>query len=484
MTRTEVIKTRHPIGLAVLFLTEMWERFSYYGMRAILVYFMMKYLLFSHDRASMIYGLYTSLAYLTTLIGGWVADFYLGQRKTVFAGGVLMAIGQFVLAYGATLPQDTAAATASGLIGSPAEIFFVLGLFFLVIGSGLFKPNISTQVKALYPPNDARVDSAFSIFYVGINVGAFFSPLVCGTLGEKFGWKYGFLAAGIGITIGLIIYVLGGRYLEEDHLTKEKQQQTADKIKRQTLAQIFTCNKNEQAAILAIVILALFNVVNWAVYEQQGNVMAVWFDECTDRHIFTWLASLFPHTTNPFLLKLMSFEMPATWFQSVNPFMIFSFTPVLVWFWAKQAAKKTEPTTITKLGMGCIMFGVSYVFMLIACHERATSAAHLASVWWPILSTVVLTIGELYLSPVGLSFVTKVAPARLLSTLMGVWFLSSFGGNFFSGFIGSYWQKWGDLPFFSLMGILPILAGIGIFALRGFLERTSALAQEEKKSVE
>ena len=483
MTRAEVIRTRHPIGLAVLFLTEMWERFSYYGMRAILMYFMMKYLLFSHDRASMIYGLYTSLAYLTTLLGGWVADFYLGQRKTVFLGGLLMAIGQFILAYAATLPQDPGAATAVTFIGSSSEIFFILGLFFLVIGSGLFKPNISTQVKALYPPNDARVDSAFSIFYVGINVGAFLAPLICGTLGEKYGWRYGFFAAGVGITLGLLIYGFGRRYLQEDHLTQEKQKAAANHIKRQTLLEIFTCTKNEKAAILAIVILAIFNVVNWAVYEQQGNVMAVWFDECTDRHVFAWLASFIPATSD-FMVKLTSLEMPATWFQAVNPFFIFSFTPVLVWFWAKQAAKKKEPTTITKLGMGCIMFGLSYIFMIVACFERAASPVHLANVWWPILSTVVLTIGELYLSPVGLSFVSKVAPARLLSTLMGVWFLSSFGGNFFSGYIGSYWQKWGDLPFFTLMGILPVLAGIGIFILRNFLEKTSALAQEEKKSVE
>jgi len=480
MTRAEVRASRHPIGLAVLFLTEMWERFSYYGMRAILMYFMLKYLLFAHDRASMVYGLYTSFAYLTTIIGGWVADCYVGQRRTVILGGILMAIGQFVLAYSASLPQDVAAATSTGWIFSPTEVFFIIGLVFLVIGSGFFKPNISTQVKSLYPPNDSRIDSAFSIFYVGINVGAFFSPLVCGTLGELYGWKYGFLAAGVGILLGLIVYIAGQRFLEEDRITKKKHEKAKDDLNRKSWVEVFSFTAKERAAIIAIVILAIFNVVNWAVYEQQGNVMAVWFDEYTNRHLFAGLAGIFTnYDPNGFIGELIAYEMPATWFQSINPFFIFSLTPVVLWFWRWQAKRKQEPTTICKLGIGCILFGLSYIFMLIATHEK--SVAGLASLWWPICSTLVLTIGELYLSPVGLSFVSKTAPPRMLSTLMGVWFLSSFGGNFFSGYIGSYWKALGDLKFFILMGVLPILAGIGIFILRNFLERTSTLAQEENK---
>jgi len=480
MTRAEVRASRHPIGLAVLFLTEMWERFSYYGMRSMLVYFMTSHLLFKQETASNIYGTYTGLVYFTGIFGGWLADCYFGQRRTVVLGGALMAVGQFVLAYAASVTQDPAVAATGTWSFSLTEILFITGLALLVFGSGFFKPNISTQVKSLYPPNDPRVDSAFSIFYVGINAGALIAPLICGTLGELYGWKYGFLAAGLGIVLGLIIYLFGQRFLEEDRVTQRKHQTAQKDLQRKSWRELFSFNRKEGAAIVAIVILAAFNVVNWAVYEQQGNVMAVWFNECTDRHIFNWLASIFPHyDPQSWMGKLIADGMPATWFQAVNPFFILTLTPVVIWFWRWQNKRQQEPTTICKLGLGCIMFGLSYVFMFFACHEREVYG--LASLWWPILSTFVLTVGELYLSPVGLSFVSKTAPPRMISTLMGIWLLSSFGGNWLCGYIGAYWKRLGDYNFFALMVILPVLAGVGIFIMRQFLERTSMLAQEEQK---
>jgi len=245
----------HPRGLFVLFFTEMWERFSYYGMRALLVYYMIKHLTIVQDEASNIYGLYTGFVYLTPFFGGILADRWIGQRRAVILGAILMSLGHFMMAW---------------------EVLFFPALLFLILGNGAFKPNISTQVGNLYEPGDARRDRAFSIFYVGINLGAFFSPLVCGTLGERYGWHYGFGAAGVGMVIGLTIYLLGSRWLPGDARvpTKITEQESNTPI-----------TQDERGRIWGLVAICLMSTAFWVAYEQQGNTMALWADAHTDRTV-------------------------------------------------------------------------------------------------------------------------------------------------------------------------------------------------------
>ena len=380
----------HPRGLTFLFTTEMWERFSYYGMRALLVLYMVKYLLLpGHNDviglgavrgvlesmfgplgvqpfASQIYGLYTGFVYLTPLFGGWLADHVLGQRRTVILGAALMAAGHFMMAF---------------------EPLFLLALFTLILGNGAFKPNISTQVGGLYAPGDHRRDRAYSIFYVGINVGAFLAPLVCGTLGEELGWHYGFAAAGVGMTIALVVYLYAVPMLPPDEMHQAK----AAGLDKKPL------DRNEWRAILALIALFLPTTMFWAIYEQQGNTIALWADD---------------HTVRAIDLLVWHGEIPVTWFQAFNPFMIFTFTPFIIEFWAWQEKRGIEPSTITKMALGCFCAALSYLIMAGAAWSAAGNSA---SWWWLFAYFVVITIGELYLSPIGLSLVSKIAPARMIT---------------------------------------------------------------------
>ncbi|MGH7329211.1 MAG: peptide MFS transporter, partial [Polyangiaceae bacterium] len=314
----------HPAGLYVLFFTEAWERFCYYGMRALLALYVAKELckpdvaptvlgftamqhllgrIYGHQDneqfADIIYGLYTAAVYLTPFFGGILADRLLGQRKSVVIGGIVMACGEFMLM---------------------KESLFFPAIVTLTIGNGFFKSNISTQVGALYPPGDPRRDRAFNIFYVGINLGAFLSPFVCGTLGEKVGWAWGFGSAGVGLLLGLVVYLWGSRYLAPDQIMQKKAA-AATKVETKP----FT--KGEWARIIALIVLCALNISFWGVYEQQGNSLQFWADSSSDRHVLAWLGS--------------SWEMPATWFQGVNPFFIIFGTPVINWLWKRQAAKGT-----------------------------------------------------------------------------------------------------------------------------------------------
>jgi proton-dependent oligopeptide transporter, POT family len=427
----------HPRGLTYLFTIEMWERFSYYGMRALLVLYMVKYLL-QPERAetviglaalkaaleapfgplgvqpfaSHIYGLYTGLVYFTPILGGLLADRILGQRRTVVLGAALMAIGHFMMAF---------------------EPLFLLALTVLILGNGAFKPNISTQVGALYAPGDPRRDRAFSIFYVGINLGALFSPLVCGTLGEEFGWHYGFAAAGVGMTIGLAIYLYASRTLPPDERT------------RVLLAgEQRPFSRDEWRAMGAIVLLALPVTFFWATYEQSGNTIALWADSHTDR------------TVN---LLIVTWQIPVTWFQAFNPFMIFAFTPFVLLLWRSQAAGGREPSTIVKLAYGCFFVAAANLIMVAAAMQAGA-----ASWLWLLAYFVALTIGELYLSPTSLSLVTKVAPARAVSMMMGVWLATSFTGNLVAGYLGSFWSGMAKSDFFLMIAIIAALAGLAVLA--------------------
>lgn len=402
----------HPNGLYVLFFTEMWERFSYYGMRALLVFYMTKQLLYSHGQASQIYGLYTGLVYFTPLLGGLLADRVVGQRKTVILGGILMAIGHFLMAF---------------------ENLFFPALGFLILGNGAFKPNISAQVGNLYPPGDRRRDRAFSIFYVGINLGAFLSPLVCGTLGEIYGWHYGFAVAGVGMLIGLFIYILGRRWLAPDLKTKAKEDTSINQ----------PLTRDDKHRLGGLGIIALVGIVFWASYEQMGNTIALWADEDTDRRILGW-------------------EVPASWFQSLNPFCIFLFTPLITSLWAWQARRGKEPTSAAKIAAGCLLLGAAYLIMVPAARIYAVNGTPV-SMLWTIAFIVVLTLGELFLSPVGLSLFSKLAPARMVSMLIGVWFLAQFAGNYLAGFLGRYWEIMPKGVFFLLIAGIPLAAGLLLF---------------------
>jgi POT family proton-dependent oligopeptide transporter len=424
---------KHPAGLYVLFFTEMWERFSYYGMRAILIYYMMKQLMFTQENASSIYGYYSGLVYLTPFFGGIIADRWLGQRRSVIIGGLLMAAGQFTLMF--------------------QQLFFP-GLALLILGNGAFKPNISTQVGNLYPAGDRRRDSAFSIFYVGINVGAFFSPLICGTLGEMYGWKYGFMSAGVGMLVGLAVYMWGQKHLSADNIMKTSvsaEQKASQKL-----------DSSAKSKIVALIVLAIFNIMFWAVYEQQGNTLALWADANTDRHIFGW-------------------EMPASWVQSLNPAMIAMLTPMVVGIWAYQGKRKKEPSSIAKMGIGCALLGIAFLVLIPPARSFAANGQPV-SIGWIALCITILTVGELYLSPVGLSLVTKLSPAWMVSMMMGVWFLSSAAAGPLTGQLGTLWSKMSKENFFMLMAGLSFAVAIGFFAMLKPLKK--AIGHGEKEPVD
>ena len=439
---TETDFLGHPRGLAFLFGTEMWERFSYYGMRALLVLYMVKYLLLPEHAenviglatlrsalesiygplgtqpfSSLIYGFYTGFVYATPLIGGLIADRWLGQHITIIIGAVLMAVGHFMIAF---------------------EPLFLFALLFLICGNGCFKPNMSAQVGGLYTPGDHRRDRAYSIFYVGINLGAFLAPLVCGTLGQEVGWHWGFGAAGVGMTIALLtyIYALASRTLLPDELHKVR----AAGLEKKPL------EPSEWRAVIALILLFLPGILFWATYEQQGNTIALWADDHTDRSInlIVWRG-----------------EIPTTWFQAFNPFMIFAFTPLIIALWTWQERRGSEPSTVVKMSIGCFLCALSYVIMAGAAWDAGGDDA---SWLWLFVYFVVITIGELYLSPIALSLVSKVAPVRMVSLLMGVWLATSFIGNFLAGYLGSFWSSMDKVNFFLMIAAIAAVAGVVIFA--------------------
>jgi POT family proton-dependent oligopeptide transporter len=431
----------HPRGLTFLFATEMWERFSYYGMRALLVLYMVRYLLNpGHAEnviglatlksmlesisgplemqpfSSQIYGLYTGLVYLTPLFGGMLADRVLGQHRTILLGAGLMALGHFMMAF---------------------EPLFLLALLTLILGNGAFKPNMSAQVGGLYAPGDPRRDRAYSIFYVGINLGAFLAPLVCGTLGTELGWHYGFAAAGVGMTLALVIYLYAMPSLPPDELHQAVAQGTYNK----------SLDRDEWRSVLALIVLFVPTTFFWATYEQQGNTIALWADDYTDR------------TIN---LIIWHGEIPTTWFQAFNPFMIFAFTPFVVGLWAWQHKRGTEPSTVVKMAMGC--FGVALANLLMIGAAWQAAGAPDASWLWLLGYFVVITLGELYLSPIGLSLVSKLAPARRVSMLMGLWLGTSFTGNLIAGWLGSFWSTMDKMMFFVMIAGIATIAGAVILA--------------------
>jgi POT family proton-dependent oligopeptide transporter len=453
----------HPKGLYVLFVTEMWERFSYYGMRALFVLFMTKALLFDKALGSEIYGSYTGLVYLTPLLGGYMADRYWGNRKSIIIGGILMAIGQLFMFFAGTYYQE---------VNIAAPLMFT-GLGFLIIGNGFFKPNISTMVGQLYPAGDKRVDSAFTIFYMGINLGAFIAPLLCGYLGDTGNaadFRWGFMAACVGMIVSLILFItLKNKYLvtptgeqigEKPNSSREVKSETevATPVNYTAMviwAAVFggllylfrfqaemdwigsfifaltiaapgyiitdpTLSKVERQRIWVIYIAAFFVIFFWAAFEQAGASLTHFAEEQTNREIFGTV-------------------VPTSYFQSINAVAIVIFAPLFVWLWGWMGKKNMEPASPFKQAMGLFLLAMGY--LVIAFGVKGIDPSTKLSMVWLVSLYTIHTFGELCLSPIGLSMVNKLAPVKLASLLMGVWFLSTAAANKFAGTLSALYPE-------------------------------------------
>jgi POT family proton-dependent oligopeptide transporter len=405
-----IAKKGHPKGLYLLFTVEMWERFSYYGMRAIFILYLTKALLIDAKAAGGIFGTYTSLVYLTPLLGGFIADRYWGNRRAILVGGILMAIAQFLMFFSASSYDQTASAIP----------LMYVALGFLIVGNGFFKPNISSMVGSLYPKGDTRIDSAYTIFYMGINAGALVAPLVCGGLGDTgtaSDFKYGFLAAGIGMIIGTIIMLL----FQKKHLNTpegepigmkpsfyKKERANAGINEPETVG----LSKVETQRIFAIFIITAFVIAFWAAFEQAGASLTIFADQNTDRGLFNW-------------------TVPASFFQSINPIFIVVFAPLFSVLWSSLSRKGKEPSSPMKMVWGLGILALGYV--LIAFSVKGMGVEDKISMFFLIGMYLLHTFGELAISPVGLSVVNKLSPKRFASMMMAVFFLSSVVGNFTAG---------------------------------------------------
>ena len=451
----------HPRGLGLLFVVEMWERFSYYGMRALLVLYLVNYLKWTDGDASRLYGTYTSLVYLTPLVGGYLADRYIGTRRSLVIGGIIIAMGHFSLAF-------------------QTMTMFYIGLALIIVGTGFFKPNVSTMVGQIYKPGDTRRDAGFTIFYMGINLGAFFAPLICGYLGQKVGWHYGFVAAGVGMVLGLIIYLWGrDKYLPGIGLTKKQDAANAaargaDAIVHETVnmvpgiigavvglalafllhggwigylfgviiggavgTTIFGTSGEERNRVIAVFVVAFFVVFFWMAFEQAGSSMNLFADR---------------HTK----LNFGGFSFPSSWLQAVNPLFILGFAPIFASMWVRLGKRGREPSTAMKMVVGLFFLGVGFLFM-VAGGKIADTGVKVSALWL-IAAYAFHTFGELSLSPVGLSYVTKVAPLRFASLLMGVWFLANAAANKLGGYLASQTE---NIPSLGRFYMIPVATSLG-----------------------
>ena len=387
----------HPRGLATCFFTEMWERASYYGMRALLTLYMTGSVMqpglgFPDKKATQIYGLYTMLVYLMGIPGGFIADRFIGHYRAVLIGGIIIACGHFSMAV-------------------PGLPFFFGGLLLIIIGTGLLKPNVSTMVGSLYRRDDPRRDAGFSLFYMGINTGAFFAPLVTGWLGQKINWHIGFAAAGLGMVFGLIQYVAGRKYLTpvDEHETPVTQAiETA-------VAPKTPFTREEWGRIFAAVILTLFALIFWAGFEQAGSSLTLFADRATR-------------------LVVLGFTYPSSWFQSVEPLFVIIFSPVFAWIWLSLARKRREPSSPLKFTLGLFFLSLSFLLVVPAAKYFQQSGQRVSPMWLVGLYFLQM-VGELCLSPVGLSMVTKLSPARIVGLMMGVWFFATAMGNYVAGWV-------------------------------------------------
>ncbi|WP_108821484.1 peptide MFS transporter [Dysgonomonas sp. Marseille-P4361] len=474
----DTVKKGHPKGIYLLFVTEMWERFSYYGMRALFVLYMTKALFFDKAYSSQIYGSYTGLVYLTPLIGGYVADRYWGNRRSIMAGALLMAIGQFFMFLSGTFFEDVQLATT----------LMFTGLGFLIFGNGFFKPNISTMVGQLYLPDDKRKDSAYTIFYMGVNTGSFIAPLICGFVGDTghpADFRWGFLAACIGMILGLIVFsVFKDKYLQTpsgeaigvipsskdekrnrveaeqlDDSNNEQQTQSKTKIGfiwGVVLASLFallhfvadmdiissivfslavaapgyvisdpSLTKIERSRIWVIYIIAFFVIFFWSAFEQAGASLTYFAEEQTNRDIN--------------FFNFFHWTIPTSYFQSVNAVFIILFAPLFVAMWTRLSKKGKEPASPYKQSIGLFLLAMGY--LVIAFGVKGLEPGVKVSMLWLLSLYMIHTFGELCLSPIGLSMVNKLAPVRFASLLMAIWYLSTAAANIFAGTLSSYYPQ-------------------------------------------
>jgi POT family proton-dependent oligopeptide transporter len=416
----------HPRGLSTLFFTEMWERFSYYGMRAFLILYMTAPaaaggLAFADVDAASIYGTYTGSVWGAAILGGLVADRLLGQYNSVLVGGSIIALGHFTLAFHA-LP------------------FFYTGLALIAIGTGLLKPNVSTLVGSLYEPGDTRRDAGFSIFYMGINLGAFLGPLVAGYLAQRVDWHIGFASAGVGMTLGLIQYVAGRKRLQTAtaRLAERPRAATA------TAQASGGLTSQEWQRIAAIFIFFIVAVLFWGAYEQAGSTLTLFADRYTR-------------------LDLFGVSFPSSWFQIVQPIFVILLAPVFAWLWVWLGPR--EPSVPAKFAIGVLFMGLAFLILVPAGSMAQSAAGVRVSPWWLIVSYAVSELGELCLSPVGLSVVTKLAPVRIVGLMMGVWFLSNSFGNKLAGFAAGFFSTVPLVTLFGEVAVILIVASVVIFAL-------------------
>jgi POT family proton-dependent oligopeptide transporter len=469
----------HPRGLAVLFFTEMWERFGYYGMRALLILYLTATvadggLAFDAAAAGSIYALFTSMVYLFGLPGGWVADRIIGQRRAVLVGAILISAGYYALAL-------------------PGTYVFFGGLAMVAVGTGLLKTNISVIVGRLYAEDDERRDAGFSVFYMGINIGALLGPFVCSYLGEKIDWRLGFASAGVGMTLGLLLYLVAGRTLGDAglHPVKPETPEAAAAFRRQLIAGVVLglivaiivvglfargvvrleaesisnafgvlllvivlvffgwlfstgdWTRVERGRLWAIVALFLAASFFWAAYEQAGSSLNLFAERNTDRTLWS------------------GWEFPAGWFQQVPAAFVILQAPIFAWLWVRM--RKRQPSSPAKFSLGLIFVGLGFVVMIGA--SMASAGGALVSPSWLIVTYFLHVVGEMCLSPVGLSTVTKLAPARVTSLMMGVWFLASAVGNYIGGRVAGLYETLSLPMLFGIVAAIPIVAGIVLFLL-------------------
>jgi POT family proton-dependent oligopeptide transporter len=488
----EVSKTSHPSGLYTLFATEFWERFSYYGMRALLVLYLTASFAdggFGMERAAAleIYAVFTGLVYLTPILGGLLADKFLGQRKAIFIGGVVMALGQFTLA-------SSVSFDISGNV-EMREFLLYCGLGLLIVGNGFFKPNISTMVGGLYDTDDPRKDSAFTIFYMGINLGAFLSPFVAGGLGEKIGWQYGYISAGMGMIISLVWFYWRRVSLLTVGLPPNREStqfsliykdlldivyysiasvvlvvgfvKLIDVITESTLDVVIwvaavagalyllysiftgTEGKTQWSRVMVIVVLAIFNVIFWSGFEQAGGTFNLFAEQNTNRIIFGW-------------------DVPASWFQALNPVFIVMLAPLFSMFWIALAQMGKNPRTPYKFSIGLLLLGLGFILMTGA--QNSADAGMLVSPLWLIGVYFLHTAGELCLSPVGLSMITKLSPPKIVSAMMGLWMGSIALGNYLAGTMEAILHKY-DFQLYPFIAAEAIIASFALLILSPFLSK-------------
>ena len=487
----DAIETAQPAGLWVLFITEMWERFSYYGMRALLVLYLIASTQseiansegemvanlnpgfgWSEANAAILYAIYTWAVYLTPIFGGLIADRFLGTHRSMLLGGWIIAAGHITLA-GTELFGVTAGEVVTLQSSPGALITFLAGLFLIIIGTGFFKPCVSVMVGQLYGSDDPRRDSGFTIFYMGINLGAFLSPIIAGTLGQKVGWHWGFGSAAVGMILGLICYqilrpkYLAGVGLSPKQITTERARGGVVESKVDEAELSRPLNTVDIQRILVILILAFIgNIFFWAAFEQAGSSMNVFADQNTNRVV-------------------LGYEFPSTWYQSVNALTIVLCAPLFSILWVWLDKRNANPSTPVKFAIGLWLLGLSFIAMVFGALEA--KGGNLAGPQWLLITYIVYTWAELCLSPVGLSVVTKLAPAKLQSLMMGAWFFSFSLANLLGGLMAAFSTKFkpgenGEPPeasfiieglpgFYLMLVIFPVAAGLVIFALAPLLKK-------------